>query len=85
MRYTVRGIPDALDKKIRQRAREEGKSLNEMTLDVLAEGLEFGETTAENVPRRDLSDIVWSWKKKASFEAALAAQDAVDKDKDSWK
>ena len=80
MQYTLRGIPDALDKAIRRRAREEGKSLNEVTVEVLADGLGFGE---ESVARRDLSDIVGTWKREASFEAALAAQDSVDED--LWK
>jgi plasmid stability protein len=80
MQYTVRGIPDALDKALRQRAREEGKSLNEVTVETLAEGLGIGE---EAVPRRDLSDITGTWKREASVEAALKAQDAVDEE--LWK
>src|ERR1700682_1001173 len=38
MQYTVRGIPTALDAALRERARTSGKSLNEATLDALAEG-----------------------------------------------
>jgi plasmid stability protein len=74
MQYTVRGIPEALDKAIRRRARAEGKSLNEVAVDALADGLGLGEA----VPLRDLSDVVGTWKKEASVEAALAAQDVVD-------
>jgi plasmid stability protein len=75
MQYTVRGIPEALDKAIRRRARSEGKSLNEVAVEALADGLGFGE---EGVPRRDLSDIVGTWKRETAVEAALAAQDVVD-------
>lgn len=75
MQYTVRGISQALDKAIRRRARETGKSLNEATIDVLADGLGFGEA---GVVRRDLSDIVGTWRTEAPVEKALAAQDLVD-------
>jgi hypothetical protein len=75
MQYSVRGIPNALDEALRQRAREEGKSLNEVTIEALAEGLGFGK---DAVIFRDLSDIVKTWKKDAAIEAGLAAQDTVD-------
>jgi len=80
MQYTVRGVPEALDRAIRRRARAEGKSLNEVAVDALADGLGLG---GEVVPLRDLSDIVGTWKKEASVEAALAAQDVVDES--LWK
>ena len=75
MQYTVRGISRALDKAIRRRAREKGKSLNEATIEALADGLGFRE---EGIVRRDLSDIVGTWKREARVEKALAAQDEVD-------
>jgi Zn/Cd-binding protein ZinT len=76
MQYTLRGISRAFDKAIRRRAREKGKSLNEATLEALADGLGFGE---EAVVRRDLSDIVGTWRSETPVEKALAAQDVVDK------
>jgi hypothetical protein len=75
MQYTVRGITKAVDEALRRRARLEGKSLNEVTIEALTEGLGLG---AEPTVRRDLSDIAGSWKKDAAVEAALAAQDQVD-------
>ena len=76
MQYTLRGIPPALDEAIRSRASAEGKSLNEVAVEALAEGLGLG---PEDVVRRDLSDIAGTWRKEAVVEAALAAQDRVDK------
>jgi len=38
MRYTIRGIPAAIDAALRERARGAGKSLNEAVIDTLAEG-----------------------------------------------
>ncbi len=75
MQYTVRGISRAVDEALRRRARREGKSLNEVTIEALADGLGLG---AEPTVRRDLSDIAGSWKKDRAVEAALAAQDQVD-------
>jgi hypothetical protein len=75
MQYTVRGIPEALDRIIRQRAREKGKSLNEVAVEALADGLGCGK---DHVVRRDLSDIVGTWKREAAVETALTAQDTVD-------
>jgi hypothetical protein len=76
MQYTVRGIPAVLDKAMRQRARARGKSLNELAIEALAEGIGLHEVLR---PRRDLSDIVGTWRKDAAVEAALAAQDHSDR------
>jgi hypothetical protein len=80
MQYTIRGIPPAVDEAVRERAREEGKSLNEVAVEALARGLGLG---SQDIVRRDLSDVVGTWKKDAATEAALAAQDRVDED--LWK
>jgi hypothetical protein len=76
MQYTLRGIPPALDEAVRARATAEGKSLNDVAVEALTEGLGLG---PEEIVRRDLSDIVGTWRKEAAVEAALAAQDQVDK------
>ena len=80
MQYTMRGIPPALDAAIRQRARKEGKSLNEVAVSAMAQGLGFDR---ERVVRRDVGDIVGTWKRDAGVDAALAAQDEVDES--LWK
>ena len=77
MQYTVRGIPVALDVALRKRARAAGKSLNETTIEALAEG-----TGLIGAPRkrRNLGDISGTWKADKTLEAAIAAQDRVDED-----
>jgi len=75
MQYTLRGIPPALDEALRERAKAEGKSLNEVAVEALAEGLGLGD---EDIVRRDLSDVIGTWRREAAVEAALAAQDRVD-------
>jgi hypothetical protein len=80
MQYTIRGIPPAINEAVRERARAEGKSLNEVAVEALADGLGLG---ASDIVRRDLSDVAGTWKRDAAVEAALAAQDRVDED--LWK
>ena len=80
MQYTIRGIPDVLDEAIRRRARAEGKSLNEVAIEALAEGLGVEDGT---VARRDLTDIVGTWKKDSVFDAVLAEQDQIEES--LWK
>jgi hypothetical protein len=75
MQYTLRGIPPALDAAIRERARAEGKSINEIAVAALVDGVGLG---TEDILRRDLSDIGGTWVEEAAVEAALAAQDRVD-------
>jgi hypothetical protein len=75
MQYTIRGIPERLDTVLRERARTEGRSLNEIALGALAEGLGVGR---ERPVRRDLGDIAGTWRKDAEAEAALAAHDRID-------
>jgi len=77
MQYTIRGIPPAIDEAVRERAKAEGKSLNEVAVEALANGLGLGE---EEIIRRDLSDVVGTWKRDAALEAALLARDRVDED-----
>lgn len=75
MQYSVRGIAPEIDSALRSRARAEGKSLNAVALEALAEGLGFGEAA---VVRRDLSDVVGTWRRDTRVEKALAEQDAID-------
>jgi plasmid stability protein len=77
MQYTIRDIPDHLDKALRQAARQQGKSLNEVTIDALARGTGL---TGERVRQRDLADIAGTWRKDPAFDSALAAQHAIDEE-----
>ena len=75
MQYTIRKVPNSLDAVLRRRAREQGKSLNEVAIEALARGAGL---TGERSRQRDLRDIAGTWKKDPVFERALAAQDTVD-------
>jgi hypothetical protein len=75
MQYSVRGIAPEIDAALRARARAEGKSLNAVALEALAEGVGLGEAA---VVRRDLADVAGTWRRDARVEEALADQDEID-------
>lgn len=75
MQYTVRNIPAKLDQELRRRARDEGKSLNEVALEAMARGMGH---VPEPVRYRDMSTIAGTWKDDPEFDQAIADQDAVD-------
>jgi hypothetical protein len=60
IQYTLRGVPERLDRALREQARAEGVSVNQLALRALARGLD------SELPRRDLS----------SFAGTLSAADA---------
>lgn len=75
MQYTIRNIPEVLDAVLRRFAREQGKSLNEVTIEALARGAGLGESRSR---QRDLGEIAGTWRKDPAFDRALAAQDRID-------
>lgn len=77
MQYTIRNIPDYLDAALRDAARDQGKSLNDVAVEALTRGAGISEC---RVRQRDLSDIVGTWQEDPAFDAALADQDRIDED-----
>jgi len=75
MQYSVRGIAPEIDSALRSRAQAEGKSLNAVALEALADGLGLGDAA---LVRRDLSDVAGTWRRDARVEKALADQDEID-------
>ena len=80
MQYTIRGVPEAIDAALRERARATGRSLNEAAIDALADGVGVSGAVRR---RRDLADIAGTWKPDKALEEALADQDRVDEE--LWK
>jgi hypothetical protein len=75
MQYSIRNIPDYLDGALRETARREGKSLNEVTLEALSRG---AGVDGRQLSRRDISWIAGTWHEDPEFDSAVAAQDQVD-------
>ena len=75
MQYTIRKLPARLDKLIRKRAKEEGKSLNTVAVEALMEafGLRGG------VPsHRDVGSLAGSWVEDPAVDEALGEQRGID-------
>ena len=75
MQYTLRNVPEIVDAALRRRAREQGKSLNEVAIETLALG---AGVTGIRRRQRDLKDVAGTWRTDRAFGRALAAQDTVD-------
>jgi len=80
MQYTIRNVPEFLDEILRRIAREQSRSLNEVTIEALARGAGLGEHRSK---QRDLAEIAGSWRKDPAFDRAVAAQDTIDPE--LWK
>jgi hypothetical protein len=74
--YTIRSVPSAVDRILRERARRQNKSLNETALEALHRGVGL---EARKATFDDLDDLVGTWKEDPEFEAALKRQDVVDR------
>ena len=77
MQYTLRNVPKRVDRALRERARRERRSLNEVALETLERALGLH---AEETPRRDLRDIAGSWIRDPAIDEALVQQRSIDPD-----
>jgi hypothetical protein len=79
MQYTIRNIPPELDRAIKARAKQLGKSVNQVALELLARSL------GQPVRRRQLRNMpgAWSRNEAARFDAFLERQRRIDEE--LWK
>jgi hypothetical protein len=78
--YTIRAVPAGINRALRRRAKQEGKSLNAIVVEALARGLELD---AKPVEHTDLDALIGSWQEDAAFDRAVAAFERVDQE--AWK
>ena len=74
--YTIRSVPSAVDRVLREQAKRQRKSLNEVALEALRRGVGFD--TPEPV-FDDLDDLAGTWEEDPDFEAVIKRQDVVDR------
>ena len=79
LQYTLRRVPPAVDRALRERARRLGQSLNEVAVQALSQGA----GQAADVFYTDLDAFFGSWIDDLEVDAALAEQRRIDKD--LWK
>lgn len=80
IQYTIRGVPESLDERLRRNSVREGASLNEAVLAALRRG-----AGGEVAPVRydDLDHLAGTWIKDPEFDRAIASMDRIDED--LWK
>ena len=77
VQYTIRGVPDEIDRVLRKKAALRKQSLNQVILNELRVG------TIGVQQRADFSDVVGRWTPDPGFDEIVAAQRQIDPDK--WK
>ena len=70
--YTIRNIPIALDRELRERAKRKGISLNDAAIEAMNQGLGVAET---EVVYGDLDDLAGTWKQDDEFDRAIDERD----------
>jgi plasmid stability protein len=78
--YTVRNIPEQVDRALRRRVRETGRSFNQIAVEALAAGA--GEPAR---PRRDLSGIAGSVTAREADEIEDEVRRQRQIDPELWK
>ena len=76
VQYTVRDVPAHVDRALRRRATDEGKSLNQLLRDALTK--EAGGEVPSPMVHDDLDALAGTWDEYPEFDRALAEQDRVD-------
>lgn len=74
MQYTIRNIPDYVDTALREAARQQGVSLNQMAILALERGAGLDGSSRQ----RDLADVAGSWQEDLAFDSAIAALDMIE-------
>lgn len=76
--YTIRGVPDHIDKAVREKAATYGQSLNTVALEALERGLGL---SAEATRYHDLDRLSGSWVEDLEFDRAIEQMDVIDDEK----
>ena len=78
IQYTVRDVPPNVDRRLRDKAKRAGKSLNALLREALVReaGLEGG----EEVVHHDVDHLAGLWMDDPEFDAAVEAQHTIDED-----
>jgi len=80
MRYTLRKIPRDVDAALRQRAKQEGKSLNQIALEALSRGLGTAQSPSKF---HDLDFVIGTWVEDPEFDKIIEEQRQIDSE--MWK
>jgi plasmid stability protein len=75
--YTVRDVPERLDRRLREVASEHGTSLNKAVVAALSKGVGM----EPQLPvHHDLDDLAGTWVHDEAFDKAMEEMDRVDEE-----
>jgi hypothetical protein len=80
IQYTIRSVPEALDRVLRQRAEREQKSLNTVVLEALEEAVK---NEAEPKTYHDLDHLIGTWVEDPAFDEMMEMFEQIDEE--DWK
>ncbi len=75
--YTIRNIPEQVDRLVRQQAKKSHKSLNAVLLTALQRGVGLAD---EPVEYHDLDELAGYWVADPDFDAAMEAFESIDEE-----
>ena len=77
IQYTIRSIPESLDRILRLRAEREHKSLNAVVLEALEMAVQ---NEAEPKTHHDLDHLIGAWVEDPEFDAVMKSFERIDPD-----
>ncbi len=80
VQYTIRDVPLYVNETLRQKAKAEGKSLNQVAVEALTAGAGLGD---KPVKHRDLDHLAGTWVEDPEFDAIIRDMDRIDPE--MWK
>ena len=75
IQYTLRRVPPLVDRTLRQKAREERRSLNAVALEALERALGL---IGKPIRHHDLDDLAGTWVEDAEFDRAIKEMNEID-------
>lgn len=79
--YTIRGVPEHVDRAVREFARKKDISVNQFALEALRRAAQVEPDGKEHFT--DLDALIGSWKEDADFDAAVEGFAEIDEK--AWK
>jgi len=81
---TLRGLAPQAEEEIRQRARESGKSLNQVVLDIIHQSLGIGRREKSR-PGEELRPLAGGWSEKEAEAIMAGVTECKQIDEEIWK
>jgi plasmid stability protein len=77
--FIIRNVPSEVDRDLRRKAERDGKTLNQVAVEALSRAAGPAEGHGAY---RDLNDLAGTWVEDPEFDAAVKAQDQVQRRQD---